>query len=61
MTEKLKMYFELNAVQGGVSPTMLLPPFLVAVSNLMARSEVKKGSVERHSKDDFVIPISKRL
>ena len=42
MAEKLKMYFELNAVQGGVSPTMLLPPFLVAVSNLMARSEVKK-------------------
>ena len=48
MTEKLKTYFELKAIQCGVSPTMLLPPFLVAVSNLMARSEVKKGSVERH-------------
>ena len=40
VTEKLKTYFELKAVQCAVTPPMLLPPFLIATSNLMARSEV---------------------
>ena len=48
VTEKVRKFFELRGIQCGVSPTMLLGPFLVAVSNLMARSEVKKGSVESH-------------
>ena len=61
MTEKLKTYFELKAIQCGVSPIVLLTPYLAEVSNRMARSEIKKRRVESHSNDDFVIPISKRL
>ena len=42
MTEKLKRYFELKAIQCGVSPIVLLTPYLAEVSNRMARSEIKK-------------------
>ena len=42
MTEKLKTYFELKAIQCGVSPIVLLTPYLAEVSNRMARSEIKK-------------------
>ena len=42
VTEKVRKYFELKAMQCGVSPTVLLTPYLAEVSNLMARSEIKK-------------------
>ena len=42
VTERVRKYFELKGMQCGVSPTVLLTPYLAEVSNLMARSEIKK-------------------
>ena len=42
VTERVRKYFELKGMQCGVSPTVLLTPYLTEVTNLMARSEIKK-------------------